>query len=210
MYVVGNDLMHVDGQSNTTTKGTPQDTDTRFQKAAQRAKEMVVSTANALAEFADVDLVIIPGNHDKHLTYMLGMVLEAYYKDTPSITVHAAPKTRKYLVIDKLLFGFAHGDELKERDLPQLMATEMRNAWGQTSWSEWFLGHKHKRREAFALGTQEQMGTMITWLPSLTPPDRWHFERGYIGHKWAEARIYNSKRGVLLGTAASFPDATPS
>lgn len=198
VYVVGNDLLHVDGFDNATTAGTPQDTDTRFQKAFLRAKDMIVATACALAEFAHVHLVVQPGNHDRILSWTLGEVLAAYFKDSKAVKVDNAPAYRRYVQKGRILFGITHGDKVKPTDLPSIMATEAPDSWGSTVYREWFLGHRHRKQEFTTLSITEQGGVRIRFLPSLAGQDRWHFERGYYNVRSAEAHVYAPEKGHQL------------
>lgn len=197
MYVVGNDLLHTDTTTSTTTKGTPQDTDTRWQYSFRRAKECIVSSAIALLDVANVDIVVQPGNHDRMMAWAMGEVLAAYFRNT-SISVDNEPAYRKYKRYGSLLFGITHGDMVKQQALPAIMATEAPEDWGQTTWHEWFLGHFHRKKEFLSVGFEDKMGVALSFLPSLTATDRWHYEMGYVGSKRsAEAHIY-SKEGKKI------------
>ena len=201
LYVVGNDLLHVDGGLlPTTTKGTPQDTDTRWLYAFRRAKAMTASVIKALAEFAEVDVIVVPGNHDNTLATLLGEVLQAYYAHSDGVRVDNRPIGRKYIAVGKLLFGFTHGDTIKPQALPTLMATEVPELWGQTTWREWMLGHIHKRKEWISVGIDDMMGVRLRYLPSLSGMDRWSYSKGYRHAKVAEVHVYDPEEGTQVAT----------
>ena len=206
VYIVGNDLLHVDGFDNATTAGTPQDTDTRWQRAFKRAKAMVASTAIAASKFATVDIVVQPGNHDRVLTWTLGEVLAAYFSQAEGVRVDNREVYRKYLRYGKILFGVTHGDKVKARDLPGIMPLEAPKDWGETTYREWLLGHTHRKHEYITSSFDEKHGVRLRYLPSLSGQDRWHYENGYSNVRSAEAHIYDPERGVQLMTYYYFPE----
>jgi len=208
LYVVGNDLLHVDGGLYpATTKGTIQDTDTRWQYAFRRSKAMIASTINALAEFAEVDVVVAPGNHDRVLSWALGEVLAAYYAHAEGITVDNSPRYRKYKRYGKLLFGITHGDLVNGKMLPTLMATEVPELWGQVKWREWLLGHIHKKKEMLTVNIDDMNGVRIRHLPSLAGSDRWHYDLGYRAVRSAEAHVY-SPDGYQVSSYYAYPEVS--
>lgn len=201
LYIVGNDLVHADNSSNTTTKGTPQDMDTRWAKVVGAAFRMLSGSIDALAERANVDVIVTPGNHDRHTTYMIGFALEQRYLNDGRVNIINNPSYRQYYRHGKLLFGITHGNDVKEDKLPLIMATERPKDWGATRWREWFLGHHHRKRQTQTIGVHDELGVMVTRLPSLTALDLWHHDRGYSAMRHAEARVYDARKGVLIGTS---------
>lgn len=200
LYVVGNDLLHVDGFDNTTTAGTPQDVDSRFQKAFKRAKEMVVSTIVEAANIAEVDVIIQPGNHDRLLTWTLGEVIAALFNNSQGINIVNKETYRKYVQYGRLLFGITHGDKTKHTALPTIMATEAPEAWGETRHREWLLGHRHRKQDFMSIGVDEHNGVRIRYLPSLSGQDRWHYEHGYSNLRSAETHVYSPEEGVQVAS----------
>jgi len=206
IYIVGNDLLHVDGFNNTTTAGTPQDTDTRWQYAFRRAKRMIVSTIVEMSKHASVHVVISPGNHDRLLSWTLGEVIAASFEGADHITVDNSPKYRKYVKVGKLLFGITHGDGIKNNMLPTLMATEVPELWGESKWREWYLGHYHRKQHLSTVGVEDQNGVRVHYLPSLAGVDRWHYERGYSAIRSAEAHLYDPDAGKLVASYYTYPE----
>ena len=205
LYVVGNDLMHVDGNNNTTTAGTPQDADSRWQYMLIRARRITETVVNELAKFAEVDVVIMPGNHDWHLAYALGHIIDARYSEHENVHVDNEPRDRKYRRYGKLLFGIAHGDRVRDNDLPLLMAEEAAKDWGGVVWKEWLLGHIHRKKVVRQLDVGERMGVQLTFLPSLNEMDRWHYKNGFRSKQAAEVRVYDPDIGVLHSTRHYYP-----
>ncbi len=206
LYIVGNDLLHVDGASNATTNGTPQDVDSRWQYMFIRVRRLTEAVIRELATFAEVDVVIMPGNHDWHLAYALGHVIDATFTSFKNVSVDIEPRDYKYRVYDRVLFGIAHGDRLRDNDLPLLLAEEMPEAWAVARWKEWLLGHIHRKKVVRNVDVDQRMGVQLTYLPSLKALDKWHYKQGYRSRQAAEVRLYDTKAGVLHSYRPYYPE----
>lgn len=143
----GNDFLHTDNMFNTTTAGTHQDIDTRWQRAFRKSREMLVEAIDRLATVAPVTIPIIPGNHDWEKMFYLGEVLSAWYANNKRVMVDNTPDPRKYYRYGKNLIGFTHGKYEKEASLPLIMAKERPEDWSQTDFQEWHIGHWHRKGE---------------------------------------------------------------
>lgn len=192
LFVLGNDLFHTDGMSNTTTGGTPQDWDVRWQKAFTEVRKLMILCIDNLRTVAPVDVVIVPGNHDRAQCYYLGEALECWYNNCAEVCVDNAPKLRKYYSFGTNLLGFTHGSEEKQEDLPIIMATEEPMLFAQASHKEWHTGHLHKYL------AEEKFGVTRRILPSIAGTDAWHKSKGYVGNiKSAQAYLYSANEGFL-------------
>ena len=72
------------------------------------------------------------------------------------------------------LIGFAHGDMQKKR-LGQWLHQEAREEYGKSKWAEMHVGHIHHQV------TQEENGIILRHLPTITPDDKWHYDKGFVG-----------------------------
>ena len=75
LFPIGNDFFNVNSALNTTFKGTPQSEDDRWKKCFSNAWKMLVKAIEYMVQVADVDILIVPGNHDFERSYYLGEVL---------------------------------------------------------------------------------------------------------------------------------------
>jgi len=196
LLVIGNDLLHVDGPGNTTTRGTPQDVAGMWQQAFRRALDLMQLTIESVAAIAPVDVLTVPGNHAAVLEHVLGEALNVLYRDDPRVTVDATAAPRKYRVWGNVLLGFAHGHGEALDDLPAIMAAEAPEAWGRTSVREWHTGHLHQRRSRRRVfdvdELREHRGVAVRILPALCPPDAWHAGKGLVRNlRAAEAYIWS-------------------
>lgn len=170
--------------------------DSRYQRTWRVARDTVIAALLMAREVAPVDVIIVPGNHDKERIFYFGDVLAAYFHKDPHIRVDNTPPLRKYVKFGANLIGFTHGSyEAKVTDLPLIMATERPEWWAQTKYREWHLGHFHRKREIKFLDVDEMRGVRIRILPSLTAVDDWHYERGYDWQHTAEAYVWDIEHG---------------
>lgn len=199
----GNDFLHIDGAKNETTAGTPQDVDGRFAKIYEAGERAVIWAIEQLAAVAPVTVILVPGNHDRNVSYCLARTIAAWFRLTDRVTVDSSPIPRKRFVYGKTLLGFTHGNEERHGSLPVIMATEWPADWAATECREFHLGHFHRSRKMQTTPVDTHDGVVIRTLMSLSGSDAWHHRKGYVGSlKAAEALIYRKSSGFVANFAA--------
>ncbi len=189
---IGNDFFHSDNKAGTTTKGTPLDNDSRFQKTYLAGRRLMVEAIERLRQIAPVTAVMVPGNHDALSNFCLGDSLDCWYHNTPDVTIMNAPAPRKYLQHGKVMLLWAHGNDIKLADLPLLMATEQPEMFGATVYREAHTGDKHQ------LKVQEHMGVRVRISPALCSPDAWHSAKHFVGNqRAAEGFVWSPSEGLV-------------
>lgn len=193
LFPLGNDFFNSDNESYTTTAGTQQHDDSRWQKSFNFGCKLAIDTIDKLTSFCNkVTVIIIPGNHDRHKVYYLGEYLTAWYKNSDRVTIDNKPTKRKYFKFGKSLIGFTHGNSEKHNDLPLIMAREMPVDWGESKWYYWHLGHLHHQI------TRDIKGVIIDIMPSLCPADEWHNTMGFSSNvRSAQAFLYDKMDGLI-------------
>lgn len=207
LFPIGNDFFNSDTILNTTTKGTPQDEDLRWQKTFNVGVRLLVDAINMLKQTGvPVDVVVIPGNHDFERSYYMGAYLEAWFNQDAQVFVNNGASPRKYYRFGKVLLGLTHGGEEKEVSLPMLMATDIESKpfWSETVYHEWHLGHIHRKRNVnYAIldrkrTVSEDLGVTVRYLSSLTGTEEWHHKKGFVGAiKAGEGFIWNDEAGLM-------------
>lgn len=195
---VGNDFYNVNNALGETAGGTRQDEDGRWKKSFKAGLAVAVEQIEMLRGKTPggIDVVIVQGNHDPERVYYLGCVLEALYHHTSDVRIDNTEPTRKYFRYGATLLGFTHGHAEKHDRLPLLMAGQRPKDWSETIHREWHLGHLHHRKETRYIAGKEDGPVVVRILPSLTPPDAWHAQQGYVGSKrGAEAYLYSKRHG---------------
>lgn len=206
LFPVGNDFFNSDTMFNTTTKGTQQDEDLRWQKTFNVGVRLLVDAINLLKQTGvPVDVVVIPGNHDFERSYYMGAYLEAWFKSDATVNINNGASPRKYYRFGSVLLGLTHGGEEKEASLPMLMATDIESKpmWSETKFHEWHLGHIHRKRIVKyeinkSRPLNEDLGVTIRYLSSLTGTEEWHHKKGFVGsNKAADGFIWNYEFGLV-------------
>ena len=189
LYVLGNDLMHTDGQNGTTFSGTRQDVDSRHQKIFLETQDMIVRSIERMMPIAPMEIVFVPGNHDTQSVFFMGQVIKSWFRNAKNVMVDNEPMSRKIKEWGNSMIGLTHGDKENITKLSMAMATQDRQMWGRTKYCEIQIGHWHKK----AL-EGEEFGTRVRTLPSLAPADAWHFGNAYTNNvRSAEALVWDKE-----------------
>jgi len=200
----GNDFLHVDNILLTTQAGTPQaaDTEGRYAKIVQVAFEALVRVIDRASLLAPVDMILVMGNHDPTVMYHIARELKAWYRLCDRVNIDIIFRARKYQRFGKTLIGFTHGDKCPDSRLVNLMPLEAKDEWSKCDFYEWHTGHLHikKEKRPYAVDTQE--GILIRRIPSLSGTDAWHYAKGFIGYRAAEAHVYHVENGPVASFVA--------
>jgi len=192
VFPVGNDFFNSDNELYTTTAGTPQHDDSRWQKSFAVGCSLLVESIEKLSAIAPVDVVVVAGNHDRQKVFYLGEYLNAWFKNNALVNIDNSPNKRKYYRSGKVLLGYTHGNEEKHEDLPLIMAREAKDDWSKCDYYFWKLGHYHHQI------TKDYKGVVVSVLPSLCGNDEWHSRRGYIGGvRGSQAFLYHKENGLV-------------
>jgi hypothetical protein len=207
LFPIGNDFFNSDTILNTTTQGTQQDEDLRWQKTFKSGCELLIDGINILKKLGvPIDVLIIPGNHDFERSFYMGSFLEAWFRGDDLVKVDNGANPRKYYRWGKVLIGFTHGKDEAENSLAMLMAKdkESKKHWSDTDFHEWHLGHFHRKKtKKFTVldksnFVNEEDGVIVRYLSSLTGTEEWHFKKGFVGQiKAGEAFIWSDKLGMI-------------
>lgn len=197
LLIFGNDFFNFDTIDGTTTSGTRQDNDVRWQKLFLKGVDMLIWAIDILRQYAPVECILVPGNHDTMLSFFAANNVKAWFRNIENVTVNADPKTRKYIRFGNSLIGFTHGDKEKKR-IFGCMQIEARQDWGQTLYHEWHGAHLHSE------WVKEDLGVIVRNLSSVTGLDAWHYQSGYVGAiAKSQSFIWDREKGleaILLTT----------
>lgn len=225
IFVMGNDILHVDNQKRQTTNGTPQDTDGMWYEAMTAAAEAYCWALNQLTAVAPVHALHCMSNHDKKLGYAVAKWVEASFANDKNIVFDCSPADRKYFEAGVTMLGFTHGDKCKVKDLPCRMREETRQQY-ENNWKygKWFVHHLHHKIVTEYIGaknlvSEEECGSVsYTGIGRSTRPpmeaehvrsasgtDSWHSGHGYTGQiKAVEAFVFDHDMGEEARFVISF------
>lgn len=196
-YVIGGDLLNMDTFSGTTTSGTPVDN-------CQTAMETYVEAFDAIywsigyikAHCQNLQIVYIPGNHDRLSSFHLAHGLSKAYEDM-NITWHVDYTERRVLKYGDNFFAFEHGDTNTKNSL-LIYATENPKEWGDTKYRTLYTGHLHTKKKIEYITEDEKTGFSIKILPSLSRSDYWHYHNKFTGNKRAGVLdLHHPEKGLL-------------
>ena len=168
------DTSNFDSINGTTTSGTPVSNNKTLQTVFDETTTMFIDAIEQLSNIAEVEVLHIPGNHDLGFSYYLVKSLEMYFRKHNGVKIDTDHKMRKFRVIGNTLLGLGHGQISKANNSGWLQV-EAREEWGRTKYSEIHYGHFHSQ------STIEKFGTIVKYLPSMSPTDDWHYEKGFVG-----------------------------
>jgi hypothetical protein len=162
-----------------------------IQTTYKRGVQLAIAAAEIFAKHSPLRILVVPGNHDRMLTYTLGHVLDAHYCRDPNVTVVVDESPYKFWSYGVNLLGFDHGHSIKLQNLPALMANETRlTHWESARYCEWHLGDQHRKGGGRPTAMTEQ-GVGIEFLAGLTPANEWHKlksfnwqARGAVAYVW--------------------------
>jgi hypothetical protein len=184
------DYMHSNSSHNTTFKGTPVDTDTRFSRVLRKAGQaMNHAVARMLEKFSKVVVVIAKGNHNPDIAVCVQEIVKAYYRNEPRVTVLETNGDFHYLAYGDWLIGINHGDKIKPEKLVSCMARDMPKAWGNSKSRMWAVGHYHHQ------DVKEIDGCIVQKFAALPPPDGWHNSTGYSSGQAMQMIVFKKSGG---------------
>ena len=190
LFPIGQDFFHFDTPGVTTTSGTQLDTDSRWQKMFTEGIARLIEAVENCRALAPVKIVWVPGNHDQVLSYAAVVGLSQRYCNTNDVEVDLSPTPRKYHLYGSNLIGFAHGENEGKR-LEGLMQIEAPEMWGKSVWREYHLGHLHSE------SVTTKNGIVFRRISSITAPDAWHSEKGFLGAtRQATAFVWDKEKGL--------------
>lgn len=226
LFVLGNDMLHIDTPGGTTTSGTKVDTEGSLHQMYVDCADAMREAITICAKVADVDLVYVPSNHDWVMGWTLSREIAAWFHNHPHVTMTdyaLSPAHRKYYRYERNLIGLTHGDGAKESDLYALMMTEARAHASECDRRYWYLHHFHHRiKKRQGVSPQDMakdhigmtvVSTGIGKLPediqiqyvrSPSAPDGWHHRNGFINRQAVEAFIHSPTEGQFASFTAYF------
>lgn len=173
------DYFHAeDNKQVTPTSGHKLDVDGRSAKVQQIGCNLTRRIVDcSLRRFRRVRMCNVPGNHDPNAARWLALWLQAVYEREPRVEIPPNFNPFFYWRFGKNMFGAMHGDGLKLRDLPGLMAAHEPKMWGATTHRFIHSGHVHHDHAI------EEKGTMVYTWRTLAANDSWSHRSGYVSGK---------------------------
>ena len=198
LFIIGNDVLHIDNANKSTSAGTTQDVDGMWYKNYEIARDLYIKIIEMLVNVADVHIVHNPSNHDYISGFMLADSVYCWFRKHKHITFDVSNSHRKYFTYGKNLIGSSHGDGAKMQDMPLLMANEAPLQWANTFYRYIYLHHIHHKDVTKFKSGKDYQGVTVEYLRSPSGTDSWHHRNGYQhAPKAIEAFIHSKNFGQV-------------
>jgi hypothetical protein len=191
LFVIGNDVLHIDSPKRQTTSGTPQDTSGMWYSNFVIAKELYVEIIEILVTLANVHVTFNPSNHDFMSGFFLADTVASWFSKNANVTFDNSPAHRKYFRYHNNIIGTTHGDGAKTADLPLLMAQE--------SGQDWLAKHRYVYTHHVHHKNSKDYGSVcVESLRSPSGTDSWHHRNGYQhSPKAIEGYVHHKEHGQI-------------
>ena len=172
VFITLGDLLHVDNDQGTTTKGTQQQMDGRMAKIVGCAEDILIDGITLLGQIAPVEYIYIAGNHDRVCGYMLARSVSNVFRNDPNVTCDISPNPIKYRRYGVGLVMYHHGDAPKKNigEIPMLHARE---ELSKAKFVEINLGHYHDEE------IKTVNGARIRYFPTICTSSYWEHQQAY-------------------------------
>ena len=191
LFPIGSDFFNSDNHLNTTTNGTPQTEDSRWQKTFAKGWRLVRDAIIMCREIADVDVVVVFGNHDHERSFYMGETLHAWFRDDKHVKIDNEPNIFKCYTYGKSMIGLTHGHKGKLNDLPLLYATDFPMEWALAKYREIHVGHLHNEL------TKEFRGCKLIQIPSIAAPSEWSASSSFRSMREAQSFAFHKDEGKM-------------
>ena len=188
ILLAGNDFLNTDNLGNSTTAGTPQDSHAFWFEIMTRAELLLKSVISALVKVADVEVINVVSNHDKHSMWSIMKMLAAHYGSDNRVTIETNVHDRKYARVGKNLLCFTH--TMKLTDAEGHVLTEGHKHLSECKRYIWFLAHLHR-----AVQYENQGRVELYRLPTFSGVSRWA-KKFVRAPKSGQAFVINHLYGV--------------
>ena len=203
---IGNDFFNTDTEQNTTTAGTEQHNDTRFQ---QMIANGIVAHVWAIERMKNnCEKLIIkfnPGNHDYLTDYTLFMQLYYLYRNDPKVEIECKVKDSRWttgLVWNNNLIIFAHGKTpegkaLNDDSLSLLRDKMFKDAARNVEFTTVLAGHLHNATEN-NFSKRKTLSNGVTVIRSGSPSGDGAWDSGnlYSSDKSHQVYLFDANKGL--------------
>lgn len=194
VLLIGGDFLHSDGlEAVTPASGHILDQDSRYEKlvyVAIRAIRRAIS--KMLEKHREVDIQILPGNHDQSGMVWLRAGMAAHYEDEPRVYVDVSARIMHRTRFGNTLLGYTHGHTMKKPDTRlAALAVDFPQDFGNSKYRYTHSGHFHHQTVTeHTLGIDEVHGAMAA-------KDAYSANGGWRSYRQAAVIIYSSKFGEV-------------
>lgn len=198
LFVIGPDTLNMDTFGGTTTKGTPVENSSSATDAYINAFDAICKSITTLKAFCEnLEVVFIPGNHDRLSSFHLLHAVSQAFKSWEGITFNIDYAERKVIIYGQNMLCLEHGD-VSAKNNPLVYAVEFPVAWGSCTHRMLYTGHYHGRKTKEFITENEEHGFVSRIIPALTSSDYYHYHNKYTGNKRsALLHLHHQDKGLV-------------
>ena len=192
LLVLG-DFFHANDSKNVTPgSGHLLDVDGRWAKVYLAGARLVTALVDIVAaKHQEVEVVVLPGNHDPDSATTLAVALSMFYSANARVQVYMKPGVTWYRRFGRCLLGATHGHTMTADRAAMAMASDRHEDWGQTEHRHIFSGHLHHEK------MKEVPGVRVETLTSPAARDAWNAASGYRSQRALTAITFHSADGEI-------------
>lgn len=193
LLFIGDNMHANDSSALTPAHKNPLDVDPRGFGAAflSCARAIVYATARALEKHSEVDVWILPGNHDPDAAFCIAVAVSFFFENNPHVTVRLSREYLWWMQFGRNLIAAHHGDKIKPMELHGVLSNDCRDVWGTCDFRYAWQGHIHHDTVA------EYQGTRFESLRTLAKQDKWHRGKGFRSMRDTRAIVYHDRFGEV-------------
>lgn len=181
------DIIHVDNDNNTTTKGTMQQVDGRIAKIFDFAFDVMNTAIDWLRPLgAKIHYVYLCGNHDRNTGYYLAKCLQLANKD---VDFDIDPRPQKAIHFGQCLIGLSHGD-MPNKNKGVWLLNDYRKEYGESQFVEEHCGHIHTEE------AKKYNNVLIRSVMAMTGASYWESQQGYRSQRGVMCFVWNDDKGL--------------
>lgn len=187
------DFHHRDNKDAVTPAHKNQlDVDSRYPKMVRVAIQLIRYIVKlALEKAEEVELWMVPGNHNAATAVVTAECLRHVYENEPRMMVNTSPNPIKYCEWGKCMIASTHGDQVKMEILPGVCATDQSEMWGRTKFRYGMTGHIHSSNKL----SKEGRGMEVESFRTLAPNDSFAAWYGYRSGQDSHAIVFHKEHG---------------
>lgn len=193
LLFIGDNLHANDSSALTPAHKNPLDVDPRGYGAAflSCARAIVYATARVLEKHGEVDVWILPGNHDPDAAFGIAVAVSFFFENNPRVRVRLSREYLWWMQFGRNLIAAHHGDKIKPMELHGVLSNDCRDVWGSCDFRYAWQGHIHHDTVA------DYQGTRFESLRTLAKQDKWHRGKGFRSMRDTRAIVYHDRFGEV-------------
>ena len=193
-----------DGKNETPASKNRLDVDTRWARVFGMGARLAVQIINLVAQkHKEVEVIMLPGNHDPDSAMALTVALSLFYSSNPRITIKEDPGISWYYRFGKVLLGATHGHTMKPDRMAMMLASDRPRDWGETTFRHFFFGHIHRE-------TSAEIGPVrVESFHSPAARDAWTAASGYRSSRSLQAITFDANNGEVGRHRVNIPSREP-